>query len=73
MERLDEKDHRELGMNDRLFNVDNVKLFLKEKLGHFRDDPNPIFPNHRNDVEIFIFGKRMEWHVLKYFSLTFNF
>jgi hypothetical protein len=69
MQGLDEKDHCELGMNHRLFNVDDVKPFLKEKLGYFRDDPNPIFSNHRDDIEIFFFGKRMEWHLLKPLSV----
>jgi hypothetical protein len=33
--RLEEENHGELGMNDRLFNVNDIQPFSKEKLGHF--------------------------------------
>jgi hypothetical protein len=32
---LEEKNHGELRMDDRLFNIDDVQSFLKEKAGHF--------------------------------------
>jgi hypothetical protein len=31
---LEEKNHSELRMDDRLFNIDDVQSFLKEKAGH---------------------------------------
>jgi hypothetical protein len=33
--RLEEENHGELGMDYRLFNVNDVQPFFKEKLGHF--------------------------------------
>jgi hypothetical protein len=49
---LDEKHHGKLGMNDRLLNVNDVQPSPEEKLGHFRDDPNLILSDHRDDIEI---------------------
>jgi hypothetical protein len=61
---LDKKDHGELGMNDRLLNIDDVQVLFKEQLGHFRNDPNLIFSNHRDDIKIFLFegGVRTRFH-----------
>jgi hypothetical protein len=50
---LDEKDHGELGMNDRLLNIHDVQVLFKEELSHFRNDPNLIFSDHRDDIKIF--------------------
>jgi hypothetical protein len=49
---LDEKHHGELGMDDRLFNVDDVQTSLEEKLRHLRDNPNLVLSDHRDDIEI---------------------
>jgi hypothetical protein len=46
LERLDEEDHGELGVNDRLFNIDDVQPLLKEQLGHFRNNTDLIFSDH---------------------------
>jgi hypothetical protein len=49
---LNEEDHGELGMDDRLLNVDDVQTLLIDKLCHFRDNPNLILSDHRDDIEI---------------------
>jgi hypothetical protein len=49
---LDEEYHGELGMDDRLLNIYDVQALFKEHLGHFRDNPNLIFSNHRDDIKI---------------------
>jgi hypothetical protein len=46
LEWLDEENHRELGMDNRLFNVYDVQSFFKEELSDLRDNPNPILPDH---------------------------
>jgi hypothetical protein len=43
---LDEEDHGELGMNDRLLNIDDVQPLLKEQPGDFRNYPNLILSDH---------------------------
>jgi hypothetical protein len=58
MNRLDEEDHGELGMDDRLLDVDDVQASLEEKLRHLRDNSNLILSDHRDDIEIFFLRKR---------------
>jgi hypothetical protein len=43
---LDEKHHGELGMNDRLLNIHDIQILLKEQLGNFRDNSDLILPNY---------------------------
>ena len=52
LERLDEEDHGELGVNDRLLNIDDVQSLLKEQLCHFRDNTDLILSDHRDDIRI---------------------
>jgi hypothetical protein len=49
---LDEEHHGELGMDDRLLNIHDVQALFKEQSGHFRDDTNLIFSDHRDDIRI---------------------
>jgi hypothetical protein len=54
LEWLDEKDHGELGMNDRLFNIDDVQSLLKEQPGDFRNNPNLILSDYRDDIKVLL-------------------
>ena len=60
---MDEKDHGELGMNDRLLNIYDIQTLLKEQLGNFRDNSNLILSNHGNDKKVFLLQKRRKWHL----------
>jgi hypothetical protein len=48
------KDHGELGVNNRLFNVDKGIPFFKNKLGDLGHNPDPILSNDRDDMQPFI-------------------
>ncbi len=52
MKWLEEKNHGELGVDDRLLNVDDVQSLFREELGDLRDNPDFVFSNHRDDIEI---------------------
>jgi hypothetical protein len=54
--RLEQKNHGELGMDDRLFDIDDVQTFFEDQLGYLRDNPDLVFSDHRDNVEIFLFG-----------------
>jgi len=55
LEWSDEEHHGELGMDDRLLNIHDVQPLLKEQLGHFRDNTNLIFSDHRDNVRVSFF------------------
>jgi len=54
---LDEEYHGELRVNDRLLNIHDVQALFQQKLGHLRDNPDLIFPDHRDDIRIFTLRK----------------
>jgi hypothetical protein len=61
-EGLDEKHHGELGMNDRLLNIDNIQTLFEKQLCHLRNNTDLIFSNHRDDIKILSLRKRFIFH-----------
>jgi hypothetical protein len=51
---LDQEDHGELGVNDRLLDINNIESLFEKKLRHLRDDSNSILSDHRDNIKILL-------------------